>query len=148
MPLLRPLTLLPTQRSRTAAAAFIGALLLFGVFVPATSGAQRPRPAPPKPAPAKAAPAPAVDTTKKAAPPAPLQPMGSVAGIVIDSAHAGPLRRAAVSLEGTTLITFTNEAGKFRLDSVPPGSYRVRVDHDLLHFLVRERKGLRDHLDP
>ena len=61
--------------------------------------------------------------------------MGTVAGIVIDSAHAGPLRHAAVSLEGTTSITFTDEAGKFRLDSVPPGSYRVRVDHDLLDSL-------------
>jgi hypothetical protein len=61
--------------------------------------------------------------------------MGSVIGIVIDSVHAGPLRGAAVSLEGTPLMTLTNEAGRFQLDSVPPGSYRVRVDHDLLDSL-------------
>lgn len=61
--------------------------------------------------------------------------MGSVSGIVIDSVHHAPLRGAAVSLEGTTIGEFTNDQGRFAIDSVPPGTYRVRVQHELLDSL-------------
>ncbi|MFN8582115.1 MAG: carboxypeptidase regulatory-like domain-containing protein [Gemmatimonadaceae bacterium] len=114
----------------------LGCLVVAGAS--AVAGAQvkpPPRREPVKPAakPAK----PAADTTQKAAetPPAPPKPMGKVSGVVIDSVHATYLRGAAVSLEGTTMASLTNEQGRFLIDSVPPGSYRVRVEHELLDSL-------------
>ncbi len=137
MPLLRPFSVSLAGRVRTTATSFAAAVLVCGLLGPVAGGTQQPpRRPPPKPTPAKAVPVPAVDTAKKAIePPPPPMPMGSVTGIVIDSVHAGPLRGAAVSLEGTPLLKITNEQGHFQIDSVPPGGYRVRVEHELLDSL-------------
>jgi carboxypeptidase family protein len=58
-----------------------------------------------------------------------------VTGTVYDSVHMAPLRRAAVQIEGTDRLTFTNDEGRFRIDSLPAGSHRLRVEHDLLDSL-------------
>ncbi len=56
----------------------------------------------------------------------------SLFGFVFDSVHMAPLGDATVSLVGTTRTTLTTDRGVFKLDSIPAGSYRVRVDHVLL----------------
>jgi hypothetical protein len=68
-------------------------------------------------------------------PSAPAAPLAKVSGTVYDSVHRAPLREAAVHMEGTTRIGFTDREGHFGIDSVPPGTHRVRVDHVLLDSL-------------
>lgn len=63
------------------------------------------------------------------------RPQGMVMGAVYDSVHFLPLSGAAVLVEGSTRMGFTNERGAFVIDSVPPGSYRVRVEHAVLDSL-------------
>ena len=61
--------------------------------------------------------------------------MATLVGAVIDSIHLAPLVGATVLLNGTTLSTQTDDHGKFRIDSIPPGTYRVAVFHPLLDTL-------------
>lgn len=61
--------------------------------------------------------------------------MGAVAGTVYDSLHAEPLAGARVLIVGTQRGTQTDAKGTFRVDSIPPGTYRVRIDHVLLDSL-------------
>ena len=104
----------------------IGALLL---IVP-TLGAQQPgartpaKPAKAKPAPPAAAPAPPAPPTT-----------GFLVGVATDSIHGDPLIGAVLQVEGTTRFGMTDSLGRFRLDSIPPGSYRVLIDHPLLDTL-------------
>ncbi len=60
---------------------------------------------------------------------------GSIAGIVADSLHGGPLAGAEVSVEGLSSLVMTDSAGRFRIDSVPPGKYRIGIFHPLLDSL-------------
>lgn len=60
---------------------------------------------------------------------------GAILGTVFDSVHAQPLANAAVLVEGSTRMGFTNDRGAFVIDSVPPGNYRVRVEHAVLDTL-------------
>lgn len=53
-------------------------------------------------------------------------------GTVFDSVHMAPLAEARVSLEGTSKFAVTTDRGVFRIDSITPGSYRVRVEHVFL----------------
>jgi hypothetical protein len=73
----------------------------------------------------------AADSTAKAS----QIPYGAIMGVVYDSLHQIPLVGAAVMAEGTARITQTASNGRFRLDSLPPGKYRVFVDHVLLDSL-------------
>ncbi|HEX7122114.1 MAG TPA: carboxypeptidase regulatory-like domain-containing protein [Gemmatimonadaceae bacterium] len=61
--------------------------------------------------------------------------LGVILGSVYDSVHYLPLSGAAVLVEGTTRMGFTNERGAFAIDSVPAGQYRVRVEHPVLDSL-------------
>jgi hypothetical protein len=63
------------------------------------------------------------------------QKYSTLVGLVIDSVHLLPLVGATVLLDGTTLSATTNEEGKFRIDSIPPGDYRLAVFHPLLDTL-------------
>jgi hypothetical protein len=92
--------------------------------------AQRPTPrqpvkgAPPKPAPTTPAPAaPAVPTT------------GYLQGLAVDSLHGEPLVGALISLEGAARMAISDSLGRFLVDSIRPGSYRVLVDHPILDTL-------------
>jgi hypothetical protein len=49
--------------------------------------------------------------------------------------HLTPLSSATVLLDGTTLSATTDDEGKFRIDSIPPGSYRIAVFHPMLDTL-------------
>jgi hypothetical protein len=61
---------------------------------------------------------------------------GAINGIVIDSLHGRPLDGAQVSVEGLNSSAITDSAGRFRIDSVPPGKYRIGVFHPLLDSLA------------
>ncbi len=52
---------------------------------------------------------------------------GTIEGRVFDSARSEYLERARVTVEGTQLEAFTNEAGQYRLAGVPAGAVRLRV---------------------
>jgi len=67
--------------------------------------------------------------------PAPVAPTAVLIGTVYDSVHSAPLRRAAVLVEGTSRVTFTDDEGRYRLDSIAPGAHRIRVDHTILDSL-------------
>jgi hypothetical protein len=96
--------------------------------------AQRPTPRTPakgaaaKPAPAKPAPTPA---------PAAAAPLttGYLQGIAVDSLHGEPLAGALISVNGTARMAISDSLGRFLVDSIPPGSYQVLVDHPMLDTL-------------
>lgn len=113
---------------------------LFGVLLLALPLAAQ-QPSSPKPAPkstptgsattgatAKRPPA-AADTTT-----APLT-TGYLQGVALDSVHAQPLVHALISLEGSPRMSFSDSLGRFLIDSIQPGSYRVFVEHPMLDTL-------------
>jgi hypothetical protein len=135
------------MKFRTSRIRLLGACaLLFGgaSLLAAQSGSGKPPVKPPaKPsakAPAKAttkATPPKPDTAIKQveAPPPLTNPMGRIEGMVFDSVHMRVLADAAVMLEGSTRTGGTDIRGRFVVDSIPPGSYRVHIDHPLLDSL-------------
>lgn len=60
------------------------------------------------------------------------QRLSGVIGVAIDSIHGGPLRSATVSVVGTSRQGLSDSAGQFRIDSVPPGEYKLALFHPLL----------------
>jgi hypothetical protein len=56
-------------------------------------------------------------------------------GFVMDSVHDAPLANAMITVEGTGRVGKTTDDGRFRIDSIPPGSHRVLVLHPLLDTL-------------
>jgi hypothetical protein len=62
-------------------------------------------------------------------------PFGAIIGIVVDSLHGRALVGAQISVEGLTALALTDSTGRFRIDSVPPGKYRIGVFHPLLDSL-------------
>jgi Carboxypeptidase regulatory-like domain len=53
-------------------------------------------------------------------------------GFVMDSVHGAPLVNAKVSIVGTTRSSVTDADGHYRIDSIPPGSHSVVVEHPVL----------------
>lgn len=93
---------------------------------------------PPKRAPAKAPTPKKADSTvapKADSTPAPKVPSATLTGTVFDSLHGVPLGEAIVGIEGTSRMAATNRLGLFFLDSIPPGTHRMRVDHPVLDSL-------------
>jgi CarboxypepD_reg-like domain/Carboxypeptidase regulatory-like domain len=56
-------------------------------------------------------------------------------GIVVDSIHGGPLPGAVVTIAGTDRQGIADSTGKFRIDSIPPGTYQLALFHPLLDSL-------------
>lgn len=120
------------------------ALLVAGALALVAGGLPAQQRTPPKKAPVKA---PAKTPTSKKAdsatvapkadttPPPPRIPIGSITGTVFDSLHGIPLEAATVSIEGTDRLSLTTVKGIFRLDSIPPGTHRLKVDHIVLDSL-------------
>ena len=53
----------------------------------------------------------------------------------MDSLHGEPLVGALIQVEGTGRLGATDSLGRFLVDSIAPGSYRLVVDHPLLDTL-------------
>jgi hypothetical protein len=72
---------------------------------------------------------------------APTPPDGSktgraqIVGVVVDSLNGRYLSGADVVIEGARATLLTDSLGKFRIDSLPPGTYRVGVFHPILDTL-------------
>jgi len=58
--------------------------------------------------------------------------IGKIIGVVIDSLTGRPLVGAVISVEGVSAQTVTDSTGRFWMDSVPPGRYRLGIFHPLL----------------
>ena len=110
------------------------ATLLVGLMLcSAPLAAQR---VPPKP-PSKVVPTKA-DTAKappaKPAPPS-VPTTGYLQGVAIDSIHSEALTGALIEVEGTGRLGATDTLGRFLIDSIPPGSYRLIVQHPMIDTL-------------
>ena len=75
---------------------------------------------------------------------------GAIRGVVTDTAGA-PLQGARVRILGTTHESVTDAAGRFTIEQVEPGGYRVRVGHmgympRIDSAVVRSRTTLDMHL--
>lgn len=64
--------------------------------------------------------------------PASASTLSSASGVIVDSLHESPLVHANVIIEGTTRVGFTDQDGRYQIDSIPPGQHRVRVLHAVL----------------
>ena len=87
-------------------------------------------PAPKTPAPTTIAPAPGSTGPLAAG----SSTMGYLQGVAVDSIHGTPLVNAIIQLSGTDRIATTDSLGRFLVDSVKPGSYKVEVDHPINAF--------------
>jgi hypothetical protein len=106
-------------------APLVGVLLASVPLAAQKSPPRTPPKTPAKETPAKAVPvpAPAVRTT------------GILQGVAIDSLHGEPLVGAIIQVEGTARLGASDSLGRFLIDSVPPGDYRLIVDHPLIDTL-------------
>ena len=123
----------PLPRFASRASGLLVALALVG----SVASSQQRRPPARKPTTQQAAKkdtAAAKDTTS-VKPIVPSLPMGSVFGTVYDSVHQGALVGATVTVNGTERGDITTDKGAFRIDSIPPGRYVLRVTHELLDSL-------------
>lgn len=59
----------------------------------------------------------------------------TIIGVATDSLHRRPLSGADVMISGVTRTITTDSLGRFRVDSLPPGSYQVGLFHPLLDSL-------------
>src|SRR5215203_1089434 len=111
-----------------------------GVLLLASSAlAQRPTsrpkitsspPTPSKPAPTTIAPAPG-----STGPLAGSSTMGYLQGVAIDSIHGAPLVNATIQISGTDRVGITDSLGRFLIDSIKSGTYKIDVDHPILDTL-------------
>ncbi len=66
-----------------------------------------------------------------------LNPAGSIAGRVLASGTDSFLERVRINVEGTSLETFTDSGGVYRLDGVPAGTARVNLFYTGMTPLTR-----------
>jgi hypothetical protein len=70
----------------------------------------------------------------------PLAAPAVLAGMVYDSANAGPLGGALVYLSGTSYSDTTDARGRFRLERLPAGEYEIAFSHpELLRLNVHAK---------
>ncbi|HKR08408.1 MAG TPA: carboxypeptidase regulatory-like domain-containing protein [Gemmatimonadaceae bacterium] len=58
-----------------------------------------------------------------------------IVGVVLDSINGGFLRNASILLEPARRSTESDSVGRFKFDSVPPGTYQLGVFHPVLDAL-------------
>lgn len=68
-------------------------------------------------------------------PAAPKTGMAEIVGAVLDSVNGGALSDATVILQGAQRTIETDSTGRFKFDSVPPGTYQLGVFHPVLDAL-------------
>jgi hypothetical protein len=71
-----------------------------------------------------------------------------ILGVVVDSLHGRYLSGADVVVDGAKATLQTDSLGKFKLDSLPPGTYQVGVFHALLDTLDLTLLTAPFHLGP
>src|SRR5579863_9605063 len=65
-----------------------------------------------------------------------LPQVASVVGVAVDSLRGGPLTEATVVVsDGGVRQAMTDATGRFRIDSIPPGTHRIALFHPLLDAL-------------
>lgn len=62
-------------------------------------------------------------------------PASGFIGVVVDSIHGGPLVGVEVTVVGTGRSARSDVRGRFRIDSVPAGAYRLAISHPLFDTL-------------
>src|SRR4029079_1826192 len=72
----------------------------------------------------------------------------TLARVVIDSVNGRYLPGAEVVIEGAKIALVTDSLGKFRVDSLKPGTYQVGVFHPLLDTLGVSLDTQAFHLGP
>lgn len=60
---------------------------------------------------------------------------GTIVGTVVDSVRGGVLPNAAISLSNSDRVGVSDSLGYFRIDSIAPGAYVVRLSHAFLDTL-------------
>ena len=78
---------------------------------------------------------PAPPAAKAPPPPAAAPTTGYLQGVAFDSVHSEPLSGATIQVEGSGRFALTDSLGRFVVDSIAPGSYRLLVDHPLMDTL-------------
>ena len=114
--------------------AVVGALLVASSAL-AQRPTSRPKVTPSAPAPAQPAPTTIAPAPGSTGPLAGSSTMGYLQGVAIDSIHDTPLVNAIIQLSGTDRVGLTDSLGRFLVDSIKPGSYKVDVDHPILDTL-------------
>ena len=114
--------------------AALGALLLASPVL-AQAPTSRPKVTPSAPAPSKPTPTTIAPAPGSTGPLAGSSTMGYLQGVAIDSIHGTPLVNAMIQLSGTDRVGITDSLGRFLVDSIKPGSYKVDVDHPILDTL-------------
>jgi len=61
--------------------------------------------------------------------------LSGVIGVAVDSVHGGPLADAVVEVSGSGRRGVTDSSGRFRIDSVSPGAYKLALYHPVLDSL-------------
>ncbi|HEY5020864.1 MAG TPA: carboxypeptidase regulatory-like domain-containing protein, partial [Gemmatimonadaceae bacterium] len=77
----------------------------------------------------------AQNTTAPTPPAASKTGKAQIVGVVVDSLNGRYLSGADVVIEGARATLLTDSLGKFEIDSLPPGTYQVRVYDALLDTL-------------
>ncbi|MDQ2664511.1 MAG: carboxypeptidase regulatory-like domain-containing protein [Gemmatimonadota bacterium] len=116
----------------------ISAGLMAAIVAATPAAAQystRPKAPPEKADTAKAKPATAAAKLLGAPPGAVSSKYGYLQGVAIDSIHGEPLSGALVQVEGTGRMGATDSLGRFLVDSILPGTYRLLVEHPMLDTL-------------
>jgi hypothetical protein len=122
------------MRLPSLSAAAVGALLLASSAL-AQAPTKRPKVTPTAPEPTKPVPTTIAPAPGTAGPLAGSSTMGYLQGVAIDSIHGTPLVNAVIQLAGTDRVGITDSLGRFLVDSIKPGSYKVDVDHPILDTL-------------
>jgi len=72
----------------------------------------------------------------------------AITGVATDSLHGDYLVGAEVVVEGARVSVLTDSFGRFRIDSLAPGTYQVGVFHPLLDTLGMSLATQRFHVGP
>jgi carboxypeptidase family protein/carboxypeptidase-like protein/TonB-dependent receptor-like protein len=72
----------------------------------------------------------------------------TIAGVVVDSLNGRYLSGADVIVQGAQASLVTDSLGKFRMDSLPPGTYQVGVFHPMLDTLGISLASAPFHVGP
>ena len=59
----------------------------------------------------------------------------TVQGLVVDSLRGGFASGAGLRVTGTARFAFADSLGRYRIDSIPVGSYSVELFHEILDTL-------------